>query len=423
MNEQAIREIVDNFKKYKWDSHPMERTLELVISTPQSAVELLKLALDEMPQGGTFLDAAISFMPITAFAELTILALEKLRKNQKNRLAEDIIHYCSLQSVQTLHPYLDIIFELGLNSDASWAWRESGKQHFSYLRNVFENDRDKERRFRAWNAMIETREPEVLQFAMSQAHQIDMSEKCEAYLLSAGFEFSESGLRKLYTDSVYHVFFPSNYLLPEQAPLIRWRNLFRQHHPTWKPLDLASPKMRFGGQSDGVCIGCGEELHHLITLEPIPSTIEITNMNRLELATCLSCLGWERTPLFYKHSWNGQPRQIEFNVERKTPKFPATALKQVQVQIAQISSRWLWQDDASSNGRENLHRVGGNPCWIQNPEYPFCPECNSRMIFLSQISSYLPTVDNSEWMWGDAGICYIFWCDMCKISGYWWQCY
>jgi hypothetical protein len=423
---EMIHEIVTDFKERGWDSNPMERALEVVISSPESAVELLKLALDEIPKGGTFLDAAICFMPDDAFAEMAELALERFGADRRNRLAEDVIHYCSLQSVGSLHPHLDTIFKLAPNSGTyyeCWPWRESGQQHFAYLGNVLENDGDSERRFRAWNAMLETREPEVLQFAMAKAHRASPSGRREAYLLLVGFEFAETGLRKLYTDSVYHVFFPSDYLPAERAPLVKWRNVIRQHHPTWKLVDNCAPKMRFGGQSQGRCACCGGELHHFITLEPIPATLKITGLEQLELATCLSCLGWEQQRLFYTHDQNGQLQQAGFDGARIEPQFPAVAFKPTEVQIVQISPRWQWQNDAASNGRENLNRVGGDPCWIQDSEYPTCPECGKRMVFLLQITSDLPTIDGGEWMWGDSGICYSFWCDECKVSGYLWQCY
>ena len=404
----------------------MERTLELVVPSPQSAVDLLRIALMEIPEGGTFLDAAICFMPDDAFTELTKLALEKFKVNRKNRLAESILHYCSLQSVRTLHPHLTTIFELLPNGGTYyefWPWRESGKQHFAYLRTALENELVDERRRRSWKAMVETREPEVLQFAISKAHRIGMNERCKEYLLLVGFEHQKTGFRKLYTDPVYHLFFAPDYFRIKEEPQVRWRDMIRQNHPTWKLSDSRAPKMRFGGNSTSYCACCGGELHHLITLEPIPDTLEITGIQRLELASCLSCLGWEQPRLFYKHDRVGQPLQIGFDGARVTPKFPAVALKPTEVQMAQISPRWQWQDDAASNGRENLYRVGGNPCWIQHSEYPTCPECSQRMKFMLQITSNLPTVEGGSWMWGDAGICYCFWCDTCKVSAYLWQCY
>ncbi|WP_147385146.1 hypothetical protein [Paenibacillus thiaminolyticus] len=45
------------------------------------------------------------------------------------------------------------------------------------------------------------------------------------------------------------------------------------------------------------------------------------------------------------------------------------------------------QDWALSNGRENLCRVGGMPSWIEDAQYPSCPECRETMAFISSIPS------------------------------------
>lgn len=181
--------------------------------------------------------------------------------------------------------------------------------------------------------------------------------------------------------------------------------------------------MRFGGLTDGACAYCGEELHHFITLDPTPDNLDVTGLNRLELASCLSCLGWGAPQFFYKHDPTGHPHQIGYDGPHMEPEFPAVPFNPTLVQVAQISRRWQWQNDAGSNGRENLNRIGGAPSWIQYAEFPHCPECGQSMKFLLQITSELPTVNGREWNWGDGGICYGFWCDPCKISGFLWQCY
>ncbi|SUA50259.1 Uncharacterised protein [Paenibacillus thiaminolyticus] len=85
-------------------------------------------------------------------------------------------------------------------------------------------------------------------------------------------------------------------------------------------------------------------------------------------------------------------------------------------------ARWRTQDWALSNGRENLCRIGGMPSWIQDAQYPSCPECRETMAFIAQLDSDLPLADGGEWMWGSGGIGYLFWCDCCKVSGHLWQC-
>jgi hypothetical protein len=48
-----------------------------------------------------------------------------------------------------------------------------------------------------------------------------------------------------------------------------------------------------------------------------------------------------------------------------------------------------------------------------------------RMILFYEhddLDSDLPTEDGREWHWGSGGICYVFWCNACRISATTWQC-
>jgi hypothetical protein len=404
----------------------MTPTVDVVVQSPQSAVELLHLALSELSEGSTFLDTAISFIPDNAFPDLVKLALERFEQDRNNTLAEDIIGACTLQSVRSLHPYLNTIFELMPNKEAYyslWPWRESGKQHFTYLRNKLNTECGSEIGRRAWRAMLETRDPEILQFAADQAYRIGMSGECESHLNLVGYESSHKGLRKLCSDFAYHIFFPSSYLPTSKDPDTKWFYKIRSYHPTWILPDNNVAKMPFGGCIKNLCACCGGALHRFMVIDPIPDNLGITGLSRLELATCLSCLGCSHPVFFYAHDKAGAPQQIGYSGAYVEPEFPAVAFKETEVQITQLSDRWRWQNDAMSNSRENLNRVAGEPCWIQDSEYPSCPECNRRMKFILQLDSDLPTVDDGEWMWGDSGICYTFWCDECKVSGFLWQCY
>jgi hypothetical protein len=126
--------------------------------------------------------------------------------------------------------------------------------------------------------------------------------------------------------------------------------------------------------------------------------------------------------LFYLHDENGCPSNVGYNGPAVKPQFPAGPLKETEIQLAETPRRWYWQDWGRSNSRENLNRIGGEPCWIQSAEYPQCPLCQRLMRYLLQLDSDLPMMDGGEWLWGSGGIAYGFWCDQCKVSGFFWQC-
>ena len=240
------------------------------------------------------------------------------------------------------------------------------------------------------------------------------------YPLAAGYEYRENAFRRLCSPQVYHIMFDAAYLGHDREPY--WRRLIFENHPTWIFPDQHRTSMKFGGVNDNNCLVCGEQLHHIITLDPIPVGLPITYRSRLELATCLSCLGWKQQVLCYHHDSDGTPTNIGLSYQNVTPEFPTKPFIPTTVYLARTPERWRWQDWALANSRENLHRVGGEPCWIQGPEYPDCPECYRRMSFLLQLDGNFPLDDQFEWLWGAGGLGYCFWCDQCKVSAFTWQC-
>jgi hypothetical protein len=154
----------------------------------------------------------------------------------------------------------------------------------------------------------------------------------------------------------------------------------------------------------------------------VPAGLGISELRRVELATCLSCLGWERSPLFYNHGEVGRANRFGYDDPIIVPQFPVGSLRQSEVRLAATPVRWRRQDWALSNSRENLNRIGGEPCWVQDAEYPDCPTCGSTMNHLMQLDSDLTIADGGEWLWGSGGIGYVSWCDRCKVSGHLWQC-
>lgn len=135
-----VEQLVHDFQQRRWDAHPFERAIEIALSTPQDIARLLHIALRDIPEGGTFLDATLSFLEIDAFPQIVKAALEILRENQKNELAESVIAYTSLQFPVALHPHLSDIFKLAPNQGTyyeDWPWRESEKQHLPFLRSIF----------------------------------------------------------------------------------------------------------------------------------------------------------------------------------------------------------------------------------------------------------------------------------------------
>ena len=78
--------------------------------------------------------------------------------------------------------------------------------------------------------------------------------------------------------------------------------------------------------------------------------------------------------------------------------------------------RWRLQDWGSSNGTQNLNRVGGPGSWIQDAIYPDCPGCQREMPLLAQLDGGTRFADSYGWEEWTEGLIYMFWCADCRVS-------
>ena len=64
-------------------------------------------------------------------------------------------------------------------------------------------------------------------------------------------------------------------------------------------------------------------------------------------------------------------------------------------------------------------KFGGIPDWIQNDETPKCDCCRKKMEFIAQLDSFDYTgfaQKSVEYMFGDVGMIYVFFCKNCGFS-------
>jgi hypothetical protein len=409
-------QLLDAFAREGWKSEPFDRMFDHIRTDPVNAFDLLSLAMEREVKNVTFLDAAVSFVPEELLPELAEQAVSTIFRSRDNGLAESVIAYLSLQAVACLDRYLPRFFlERMPNAEtyhAFWPWRGASDTHVRQLLNLLQEAYSPDEVERAFRCILESRNPDYLSEAIAAIRPGILVGKEAAYLAEVGFDGLQ---RRLSSESVFHLRLPPEVLSYPLKPA--W--LQPSNHPTWTSPAIAG-RHRFGGTADSACAICDGPLHNLITLDPTPDGIGIVCPARLQLATCLSCLGWSKAPLFFGHADDGTPTPLDSGPMR--PEFPAYPLREVWVELSPTPSRWKWQDWALSNGRENLHRLGGHPTWIQSAEYPTCPGCRRLMPVLLQLDSDLPTQDGHEWLWGSGGICYVFWCGDCSVSGALWQC-
>jgi len=417
-----IQKLIDEFRTQGWKSNPYELTQRLIDGQSEHVVTLVEMVLEQLPKSGTFFTDAISFVPELELPRLAGLAIAKLKQSGTS---EDFITHCSLQRVEALHPFLTEIYELKPNWRSyysDWPWRKSGALHFEFLKQVVENSSDPEASQKAWRILLETRHSPILEYCAQHSDFVGDS-AARSDFLEVGFELGSRRFRQLYGDEVHHLVFPEAYWRKEKTP-----PHLAKRHPTWNCSEgrVTSPS-RFGGLGAHTCGACGKQGHHLLSLTEIPNQLAITGLRQARFETCLSCLGWEVPQMFYRHDGSGDVITIAYEGPRIVPKFPSEPFIETEIRFTETPQRWQWQDWAVTNSRQNLHRLGGHPCWIQSADYQRCPLCHDTMSFLFQLDSDLlvgssGSKPTGEFLWGSGGICYAHWCDRCKVSGYSWQC-
>ena len=398
--------IIDDFIANGGASKPHERMLALARDDRPSLVRLVRRALDDLPRASWLVDDALPFLSEDEFSEVVDAAVRTLADNSESETASNIIAYASLQAPQLLTKHLLAFWALRPNQDTgyeTWPWRGADDAEVSRLLGVGKSHGDDAEL--AWRCLLETRRPSlVTAAARALSGQVGYND----WLKQVGFTQNGDTLAPLHIRSVWHIQFPEGFFEDSKT----------RCHPTWSSKPIAAPVLTtFGGSANGTCPFCRGSLHHLLDL---PQHVFGVALN---IVTCLSCLGWEESVLFYKHDLSGTPVGLNPDQRQKEPRFPAGHLRSAQAHLVNSSKRWEVQDWAlGRDAGENLNRVGGEPCWVQDPEYPACLFCSKTMSFLAQLDSNPPIGPGRWWLWGSGGICYVFWCEACRISALLWQC-
>jgi uncharacterized protein YwqG len=91
------------------------------------------------------------------------------------------------------------------------------------------------------------------------------------------------------------------------------------------------------------------------------------------------------------------------------------------------------QDAVDPEAMGERSKLGGQPDWEQNDETPRCPDCGETMTFVGQIDSVEhesktnPHAVNAlspdqQYMFGDVGLIYVFFCFECSRPAALFQC-
>lgn len=190
------------------------------------------------------------------------------------------------------------------------------------------------------------------------------------------------------------------------------RNLFSE---TTTPLvpkaseDADDGEVRTVVPSEQTCPWCNRRLTILLAFEHIDKSISGIGTQRVLVMTCdaCTCFGY----VFSKnangdvlwHTANTRPKYLPPDVTNwpAIPTEPLIPSKQSRQFLA--AANWCYIPGVA------FSQIGGLPTWINDSEYPSCPECSMTMPFVGQLS-------NEDYDGYAEGIYYCFHCTNCGVS-------
>ncbi|QCE42530.1 DUF1963 domain-containing protein [Psychroserpens sp. NJDZ02] len=206
----------------------------------------------------------------------------------------------------------------------------------------------------------------------------------------------------------YHIVFDKEYYFP--------KNNFGQRnnqHPSWTLKPFEETELMFGGLIKN-------KLNRLIEFDKsfLANGQELKNQSFGINFKDFFNVQINGENLFYRHLENGEieriNKTIKIGIDYSNHPLKETKIKVVKTPESLLNQEW----------EGNCNKIGGNPIWVQKPEFLTCPSCKKEMTFIFQLDSGIPDLNannNYEIMFGNDGVCYTFWCNEHKISGYLWQ--
>jgi len=202
------------------------------------------------------------------------------------------------------------------------------------------------------------------------------------------------------------------------APEILFRNadesnlFFKECYALIKPAsehNLKSAPVQVVEKSSSKCKWCSRDLTILFDLDLTDSRLGFLGIpgKRLRVLVCDACCCFGT--FFTQVDWNGSCDWGRWNLK---PSYLPDDLDEWEY----LPEHWLILS-ANKRGTFNAasisieiscSQLGGYPSWVQDAEYPECPNCGLRMIFIAQL-------DREDCEAGE-GILYSFLCKTCQVT-------
>ena len=192
----------------------------------------------------------------------------------------------------------------------------------------------------------------------------------------------------------------------------RRRNLFHEQclAITQVPEGQENASAKVFQNTEQACPWCGNSLSHMIDLNLSDSRLSFFGFAgpRLPVLTCHACTcygGGFSSKIDNEGATRPHPlgRRPEWLPENSS-EFDGPAWRDMP--FALVPRRAIHAADWCMELKSS--QLGGLPCWVQDSEYPKCPECSATMRFIAQI--------NEDDLPGNEGTYYAFLCAPCRTT-------
>ncbi len=170
--------------------------------------------------------------------------------------------------------------------------------------------------------------------------------------------------------------------------------------------DVASHPVPCRTVADGKCPVCQGPLAWLFDFRNLPQELFLEDRTNAptRVLCCLSCAPFS-AGVFSRYHKDGTAEWHPATEGGRTENYGYSAANDREL-IPDVFPPFA---AAEPFGIDDASGLGGTPMWIQDAEYPTCPECRQEMTYLAQF-------DNGSMKPPEEGIFYSFFCGKCSVA-------
>jgi hypothetical protein len=191
-----------------------------------------------------------------------------------------------------------------------------------------------------------------------------------------------------------------------------------------------SPLHAFGGRPllDAplpVSARCKRPFHLAFDLDlsdPRLAGLGVTSVERLAILACFHVDYRPNEPLLVHHADRGRRLEVLREPRGRVVEGAPDELPQLPVELEPLNEAEaaVENTDELPDDSPPLHRIGGHPVWTRGPfPPPRCPVTKQPMRFVASVDSerrFPLAGDDVALLFGEGGVCYVFWSDEAAIS-------